>query len=353
MRTLAVARAPAGSKSRRVVCLFSLLVIGAPAAKSQSRNQITNEATGLLKLVESGRYEEAAKISKSILERASRWPKGPDEMLIRTYLGKASLELGAPRAASKILEAAPPRIPLDISYHIEQYYFRERAAVRYAVADYEGTLAEAAQAIRVFHEQEASQTSHDIREDYCRSLQALALLRMGKQAEAEALALKAAKAVPKKLSYSPVYTPRILYAACVVESYSEEYDNATRYCALGAGFAAKSKRETRDRSLGQLALAEMHLLEGDLAQAREAAQLAADLTRRMFGTRHQDMVDALNLLAKINLREGDLAAAHANASEALNIANIVFGEGSPAANISLRIRQEIDAASRSAKPATP
>jgi hypothetical protein len=48
------------------------------------------------------------------------------------------------------------------------------------------------------------------------------------------------------------------------------------------------KQESRDLSLGYLALAEFHLQSGDLVHSREAALESIGQTKRLFGTQHQD-----------------------------------------------------------------
>lgn len=183
-----------------------------------------------------------------------------------------------------------------------------------------------------------------IRAEYCHSVAALALLRMGNIVEAEKWALTAVKAAPKKPGKHLLFAPRILYAACVVESHAGKIADAEAFCNLGLQIAAYSKLETRDLSLGYLALAEAYLQADDLVHSRGAVSKSADLTKKMFGTQHQDMIDALDLLAMISLRQGDKIGACNRAREAINIANVLFGVGSAGSRIPARVLQTIEAA---------
>lgn len=341
MGTFAVLWARSIPKRQSMIGLVCLAALCLPAAKGQDLGPIALKAASLVPLLEAGNYAEATKLAKSILDRAPSWPHDYQLAAIRAYVGKTALEVGDPRSAAKILDSVLPGSPTQSSNFYEGPLLRERAAAYYALADYERAAQEAAEATRLFEEWHFP----SIRTEYCRSLQILASLRMGKLAQAERLTLKAVKVAPKKPSHSPIYAPRILFAACIVESYVGKYKDAAGFCTRGLEIAALSKRETRDLALGQLAAAEMYLRFGDLVRAREAAQKSADVTARIFGPRHQDMVDALNLLARISWHQGDLATARTRADAALKLANVVFGEGSRGADIPLLTLHNIDAAS--------
>jgi hypothetical protein len=58
-----------------------------------------------------------------------------------------------------------------------------------------------------------------------------------------------------------------------------------------------------------LALAEAYLEAGDLARSREAAAKNVEITARLFGEQHQDMVQALGLLAQISAKQGNMSDA--------------------------------------------
>jgi hypothetical protein len=54
---------------------------------------------------------------------------------------------------------------------------------------------------------------------------------------------------------------------------------------------------------------------GEWKRAREAALQSATITSKLFGTHHQDILDANKLLAKIHFQEGDSAGAQARAEK--------------------------------------
>ncbi|MGD0297894.1 MAG: hypothetical protein ABSE86_12315 [Bryobacteraceae bacterium] len=140
-----------------------------------------------------------------------------------------------------------------------------------------------------------------------------------------------------------MFASRILYAACVIESNAGIFADAEAYCRRSLDIASQSKRDTRDLSLGCLALAEAQLEAGDLAHSPEAATKGRDLTAKLFGESHQDMVQALELLARVSAKDGNMTDVCADANRAVKIATALFGERSPGAAGPIRALREMDA----------
>jgi tetratricopeptide (TPR) repeat protein len=284
-------------------------------------------------LANQGRNLEAIKLAKSMFNRMPLVAE--DQVLLLGYLGRVCTEIGLIGKASTFFTPAEVMSSqLPTGYH-ELVLFREKAAFSYAVGHYEDAAKAADKAYHLG-------ARGALRAEYSHGIQALALLRLGNLPDAEKAVLSAMKAVPKNLGKYPVYGPRILYAACIVESHAGKGADAETFCNRGLEMVARYKRETRDLSLGYLAIAEAQLQAGDLAHSRKSAQKAADLTRKLFGTQHQDMVAALDLLALISLKQGDAAAARACVAESVKIATSLFGEGSVGAGIPARTLVEIE-----------
>jgi tetratricopeptide (TPR) repeat protein len=319
--------------------LFALILAGVPGCFAQSRQQISEQTFEIDDLVNEGEYEHAAQLAKLLFEELKMWGRDEHSVLSLAYIGKAQTELGHLGDAVNTLGLADALSSSLGTTYYDATLRRETAALYYALAGYHEAAAGAAKAVRLSQER----NSPKIRVAYCKSIEALALLRIGKLSEAELLAASAVKECPKKPGRSPLFAPRILYAACVVESHAGNFADAEAYCRRGLDIASQSKRETRDLSLGYLALAEAQLEAGDLAQSREAATQGRDLTVKMFGEQHQDMVQALGLLAKVSAKEGNMTHACANASRAVKLAAALFGERSPGAAGPIRALREMDA----------
>jgi tetratricopeptide (TPR) repeat protein len=304
------------------VLLASLLATGASA---QILSEIWHNPLRLDDLVNAGKYPEAIELARIAIKTSEARQQDGQKAIFLTYLGKADVELGRLGEASQILASAEAlKSPVwDNDYPAA--LLREKAALLYALAEYD----EAAITAERAHRLSLAHNLTPIRAEYCSSIRALALLRMGKVRDAEKLALTAVKALPGKDVNNPVYGPRILYTACLVEGHLGKSADAMAFCRRGSELASKSKGETLDLSLGHLALAEAYLLAGDLTHSRESALESTHLTVRLFGPQHQDMIGALVLLAQLSIREGNAAEACAHASEAATIAKALFGEGAP------------------------
>ncbi len=315
------------------LCAVAVVLLGRCDAFAQPVD-IYRDASRLDELVNVGKYSEAMEFGQSILDRLNLRQRRDQAYIFLAYLGKAALESGLPRQASAMLNAAEAVAARNLGYrYYEPVLFREKAALHYAAAEYAAAAEAAVRAYRLSNEHDY----YRIRSEYCHSLQALALLRMGNVREAERLALIAAKAAPTKTDAYPLFAPRILYAACIVEGYAGRMTDAEAFCRRGLEISSNAKLENRDLSLGYLALAEVRLQAGDLTRSREAALRSNEIVNRLFGSQHQDTVDALILLAKIDVREGDLDAARDKVNQAIRIAAVLFGEGSTAAELPARV----------------
>lgn len=317
-----------------ILTIVLAVLLGTSSAYAQVLSDIPREVSRLDDLVHTGRYVEAMKLAKVILDRLSVWQRDDRALPFLVYLGKAAVETGQPHQASTIFKSAEvlSATSWDKDYY-EAALVREKAALYYAAGEYAAAAAAAARAYRLSN----GHNYYRIRAEYCQSLQALAVLRMGNVREAERLALIAVKAAPKKRGKYSVFVPRILYTACIVTGHAGKTPDAEAFCRRGLEIASDAKGETRDLSLGYLAQAEIQLQAGDLARSREAALRGAEITNRLFGTQHQDMVDALVLQAMIHVREGDSNAARAKVNEASKIATALFGAGSAAATLPARV----------------
>jgi tetratricopeptide (TPR) repeat protein len=304
---------------------FAAIVPGVPTTHAQASYQIWQEISHLNDLLNRGEYEHAAKLANLIFERFQVWAPNDQRVAFLAYIGRAQVETGRLGEAAHVLGMAEELSSRIWNNHYEVALFREMAALHYALGEYDATAAAAAKADRFSKERNYPK----IRTGYLQSIEALALLRIGKLNDAELLALSAVKNCPKKADKYVVEVPRVLYTACLVESHLGNYADAESYCRRGLEMATSSKRENRDLSLGYLALAEASLQAGDLPRSHEATLKSTDLTRQLFGTEHQDMVSGLGLLAQVIAREGNATDACARAKEAVSIATVLFGKGSP------------------------
>jgi tetratricopeptide (TPR) repeat protein len=305
-----------------LVAILSLF--GISPAFTQTSAEMSRAKSRVDELINGGSYRAATDVANSMLQRLHFSDRADQAGLLVVYLGKVAVETGQFGAASRILTSAEALSSRSWGANFDAALLRERAVFYYEVGQYDAAVAAAAKAYKLSDELHYYQ----IRAAYCQSIQALALLRTGHTEDGARLALMAVKSVPRKANNHPLFAPRILYAACVVESHLGNYTDAEAYCRRGLEIAAQSKRDTRDLSLGYLALGEAYLQAGDLPRCHEAALKSTDVTRRLFGTEHQDMVSGLGLLAQVVANEGNSNGACARAKEAVKIATRLFGSGS-------------------------
>ncbi|MFN7921415.1 MAG: hypothetical protein U0Q16_15035 [Bryobacteraceae bacterium] len=312
----------------RLLLVGTSLITGALA---QAPTGVSSELNRVDELVNSGRYSEATRLADSIVWRLPGLEKEGYSVVFLTYLAKAAVEQGHMKEALTRFESAEAaNARSDKRYH--PALIREKAALLYAAGEFRLAGELAGQAHRAMVSIRAS----TLRAEYCRSLQALALLRSGRTSEAEYLAMMATKVLPKKLGDHPFFAPRILYAACVTTAHAGKFAAAEKFCRRGLDAALATKNETRDLVLGHLAYAEYWLQAGDLEKSRESAMTASSITKRLFGDQHQDSVEALVILAAVDRKEGRSGDARSKVGEAVAIATAMFGKGSAAAAVPAR-----------------
>jgi tetratricopeptide (TPR) repeat protein len=324
---------------RITLCLiFAAIVPGVISAPAQDHLK-DEEVAKLDDLLDQGEYVYAARSAASLLERLHVWGPDREAILVLTHIGKSQIELGRFGEAVKVLSQANALASTIPYYFYDPALFRETALLQLEVGEYQAAANTAAKAVKLAqdHNQER------LRVGYCRSIEAMALLRLGKPDDAELLSLKAVKTCPKKAGKYFVFAPRILYTACLVASHQEKYADAEEYCRRGLEIAQQWKRENRDLSLGYLAFAEAYLEAGDLARSREAAAKNVEITARLFGEQHQDMVQALGLLARISAKQGNMSEACTQAERAVRIATALFGAGSAGAAGPVRALHKMNA----------
>ena len=282
----------------------------------------TADVDRLEDLIDEGKYEAAFGAFQFALGNETLRGDS-DALVMRPYRAKWSVEVGALQEAVLILKQGDPAWA-DVPFWAPRVA-RERAALLLALGEYRGAAENAAKGYRLCAEQHYLK----IRIAYCKSLEAQARLRLGDVSAADQ-ASKAALEIARKYRRLPpfFYAPRIFYTACLVQSYSASPGGAEAECRRGIALAEGTGGMRRDVSLGYLALAEACLRSGNLTGSREAALYSLRLTHQMFGTKHQDAVGALQILAQMNLKEGNPAAARSNAEEAVSAGLAVFGDGS-------------------------
>jgi tetratricopeptide (TPR) repeat protein len=213
----------------------------------------------------------------------------------------------------------------------------ERAALNMAQFDYTGSRDLAAKARRLVLELGGYRSWLA----YCRALLAMAQIRLHEPALAEQAFEKALDAVPKDPARLPLFAPRILYTAALIASHHGNHALARQYCERALDALQRARISSRDVSLGLLTLAEVQLMAGEAAAAREAVTKSLDTTRRLFGSKHQDAVGGLELLAQIAAREGKPAEARERADEAVKLAVALFGEDAPGVRVVRHTVEEV------------
>jgi tetratricopeptide (TPR) repeat protein len=324
----------------RITLWLIFAAIGPGIISGPAQDHLRDEEVAKLDdLLDQGEYTYAARSAASLLERLHVWGPDREAILVLTHIGRSQVEMGRFSEALKVLSQANALASTIPYYFYDPALFRETALLQLEAGEYQAAANTAAKAVKLAqdHNQER------LRVGYCRSIEAMALLRLGKPDDAELLSLKAVKACPKKAGKYFVFAPRILYTACLVASHQEKYADAEEYCRRGLEIAQQWKRENRDLSLGYLALAEAYLEAGDLARSREAATKNVEMTARLFGEQHQDMVQALGLLARISAKQGNMADACTQANRAVKIATALFGAGSTGAAGPVRALRKMDA----------
>ncbi len=318
--------------SRRFgITLLFLFFCTAAWAQTQREDEIFN-GPHLDKLIGEARYEEAFELIKAGIEK---------NQALETYsavyyalLAKFYMETGRPKDAGDALKAADTiaaRTGIGNGFTA-----REMAAYLIAQGDFGAAASWATKAVR----ETSYRKSDGIVVAYCRSLEATARLRTGDLKRAESLIREALDAVPRDNDAPPYFAPRILFAACVIESQRANYEEALELYRRGLEVLEKKKVDSRDVSLGHLAMAESYLLKGDPAKCREFASKSMEHTATMFQPQHHDTISALVLLARADLKEAKPADALAHAKAAVDMSVSLFGEGAGATKGPKQIYQE-------------
>jgi len=317
-----IARSPLAATSRSLSSVVGVMLLAGSVAVS-GQTAFQQDASTIDDLIANGQYGRASRFVKIRLDRMRLLEAPFDEAApLLAYAGKLDVEIGRLSDAAEALKAA--EASARIFYYWEPAVAREQAALDLARGDHAAAAAAAAKAYRLSHERGYSA----IRAAYCENIEALAQLRMGNVSQAEQLVLEALKAVPNSGDLSLFFAPRILYTACLVESYRSNRSVAEAQCLRGMKMAERSRAESRDSSLGHLAFAESYFQSRDFVRSRESSLKALELTYRLFGPQHQDAVEALQMLALVDMREGKVVEARKRAQNAIKIAKELFGEGS-------------------------
>jgi len=318
--------------------LRAILICAAVAVSVSAQNNFqSQQVTELDDLINRGEYEHGTKLAQLLLQQQQAWGPNKESIFVLTHIGSAQVELGRISDAVKVISQADTLAPTIPNNLYEIGLLRATAVLQLEVGQYQAAASLAAKAVKLA----LDRNLESLRVGYYRSIQAMALLRLGNPSDAELIVLKAVKDCPKKPGKYFVFAPRILYTACLVESYQQNFALAEEYCRRGLEIAQAWKKETRDLSLGYLAQAEASLEAGDLARSREAAAKTVEITTRLFGDQHQDIVQALGLLARINAKQGNMPDACAQANRAVKIAISLFGPVSSGAGIPTRALQRM------------
>ncbi len=300
----------------------TLLLAANVAALAQISGAVDQDLSEIAESIAEGKYARAYQCVAMGLDKARTQKPDYEPGPFLAYLGELSLETGRLQTADEALKKAESQL-VGIWSGLDALVVREQAALYLARGDFTPATIKAATAYKM------SVDRYYLRVEtaYCKSLEAQAELRMGNLPRAEILVREALRDIPKN-GKQLFFVPRILYTACLIESYRGNHTEAQGYCLRGLEMAEKSGAETRDTSLGHLALAEAYLQSGDFEKSHASGLLALTLTYRMFGRRHQDMVDALHTLALADLRAGRITDARVRAKDALQAATQLFGAGS-------------------------
>lgn len=287
-----------------------------------------HDEQAILGAVQEGRYMDGLKLVKTAAARANVF--GVERETINLYAAIALfwLEVGnlpqsrlaldaAKQLADSDLESTIARIPWEVDGQ------RARAALLLDEGEYEGAFHDAVDRYKKGAGIPLTKVGA-----YRFALAAQAQLRLGNVTQASELAAKALRFVPKKNKKLLLYVPRVLYITCLVEGYQGKFVEAEELCRRGLSLVETYGIQSRDVSLGYLALAEVMWLKRDLPSAREAAVKSVALTHNMFGETHQDLIEGLKLLSLIAAQEGKPEDAKVFARDARIRAAALFGEGS-------------------------
>lgn len=285
------------------------------------------------KFIGEGKYKEAFDFITFGFQK-----NNAKQRLSSTYFAgyaKFYLEVGMLKDAGEALKMAENAA--SQSGQSIPFLLREQTEYQLAQGEYAAAVSTASKAFR----ESAQRKIKDIVLSYCRSLEALARLRSGDLERAGKIIRQAVRDVPKDNDSEPLFATRVLLTGCIIESHAGNYKEAQELYRRSMEVLEKKKVDSRDVSLGQLAVAESYFLSGDLAQSRQFAEKSMEHTAKMFQANHQDTVTALELLARIDLKESKLADAISHAKAAVDMAAAVFGEGAGGTKAPIKTLQAV------------
>jgi hypothetical protein len=300
-----------------IMMVLLVLLMNTPTLKQTEEENYDGPHIDML--IGQGKYLEAYDFLKAGVQK-----NDARQRISATYyagFGKFFIEVGKPKDASQALKIA--ETASSQSGQANDFTAREMAAFQLMQGEYGTAASSSAKALR----ESSYRKTGDAVLAYCRSLEALARLRSGDLQRSEKLIRDALRGVPKGNNAEPLFAPRVFFAACVIESHRANYQEAQEFCRHGIEIVESKKIDSRDVSLGDLALAESYLLSGDLVRSRECAERSMAHTSKLFQPAHQDTVSALELLARVDAKEAKPADAQAHAKAALDMAITIFGEG--------------------------
>jgi len=316
------------------VTLFFLLMTATSSAQSEEEYF---DGPQIDKLIGEGKYQDAYDFIKFGVQK-----NNAQQRISATYYagyGKFYLEVGMLTDAAEALKIAAKASGL--TGQSVPFTLRQQADYQLTQGDYAAAASTAAKAYRESSYRKTKANIKDIVLSYCRSLEALARLRAGDLERAGKIIGEALRDVPKNNDSEPLFASRVLFAGCIIESHRGNFQQAQELYRRGMDVLEKKKVDSRDVSLGQLALAESYFLSGDLAQSRQFAEKSMEHTAKMFQANHQDTVTALELLARIDVKESKLAEAMTHAKAAVDMAVAVFGEGGGGTKAPMRTLQAV------------
>lgn len=264
-----------------------------------------------------GDYVEALKLTERdlLIPEADTGPLTP-------YVGALFIEVGKLEMADRVLNLQPDKAYATGSNRAA--LARERAALLLAKGEYKLSAAEAIEAYKF----SVSDRTYKSRRAYAASIAAESLLRSGDLNEAREYASRSLKSVENQKRSASFFIPRVFYTACLVASYSSSPQTAEPLCLRGLALTKRSRKPTRDLSLGYLALAEARLKNGNFRGSKDAAIQCLTLAKTLFGPVHQDAVNALELMSIADARGGRRADAQNEAGRSLALARRLFGPNS-------------------------
>jgi tetratricopeptide (TPR) repeat protein len=130
----------------------------------------------------------------SLLEQQHTWGPGRASILVLSHLERSQIELGRLGEAVKVLSQANTLAPTIPNNRYDPALFRETAILQLEAGEYQAAANTATKAVHLADDQNQER----IRVGYCRSIEAMALLRLDKPGDAELLSLKRSKPVRRK-----------------------------------------------------------------------------------------------------------------------------------------------------------